>query len=59
MGSNSTQGLATLLFIVAFTCLSEAFFTGGGFMWIALFVVGFAGSAALFIKAKPWEHAER
>ena len=59
MGSNSTQGVATLLFLVAFTCLSGVFFTGGNLGLILAFVVSGVASAALFIKAKPWEHAER
>ena len=57
MGSNSTQGWAVLLFLVAFTCLSGALFAGGSLVLIALFVIGIVASAALFMKAKPWEHA--
>lgn len=59
MGSNSTQGVATLLFLVAFTCLSAALFSGGNLVLLVCFVVGAAAAIALHLKAKPWEHAER
>lgn len=49
--ANSTQGLAVLVFLVAFTCLSFALFSGSGLM-LLLFVVGLGGSLALFLKAK-------
>jgi hypothetical protein len=52
MESNSTQGLAVLLFLVAFTFLAGAFFTGGNLLFIALFLIGAALSVALFQKAK-------
>ena len=57
MGANSTQGLATLVFLAAFTCLSEALFADGSLFFFLLFVVGLAASVALFLKAKPLEHA--
>jgi hypothetical protein len=59
MGSNSTQGLAVLLFLVAFTFLSWGLFAGGNILLILLFVVVAAGSVGLFLKAKPLEHAQR
>ncbi len=49
--ANSTQGLAVLVFLVAFTCLSLGLFAGSGLM-LLLFVVGLGGSLALFLKAK-------
>ena len=57
MGSNSTQGVAILLFILAFACLAGAFFTGGSIVLLLGFLVGAAASVGLFLKAKPWEHA--
>jgi hypothetical protein len=59
MGSNSTQGWALLLFLVGFVCLAGAFFTGGSVLLVLLFFATTAGSVAMFLKAKPWEHAER
>ena len=58
MEANSTQGVALLLFLVAFTFLSGAMFTGGGILYLALFAVSLAGSIGLFLKCKPWEHME-
>ena len=59
MGANSTQGLAVLLFLVAFTFLSWGLFAGGSVLLILLFVVVAAGSVGLFLKAKPLEPAQR
>jgi hypothetical protein len=59
MGANSTQGIAILLFLVAFTFLAWSLFLGGSVLMLLMFVVAFVGSAALFMKAKPWEHAEK
>ena len=57
MGANSTQGLAILLCLVAFVFLSLAMFEGGSVLYLLLFVIGLVGSIALFLKAKPLEHA--
>jgi hypothetical protein len=59
MGANSTQGWALLLFLVGFVCLAGMFFTGGSLLLLVLFLAVTAGSVGLFLKAKPWEHAER
>jgi hypothetical protein len=59
MGANSTQGVATLLFLVGFTFLSGAMATGGGIVYLLLSAVSIAASAGLFLKCKPWEHAEK
>ena len=56
MGSNSTQGLAVLVFLVAFAFLSMGL-AGGSMLDYVVFVVGLAGSVMLFLKAKPMEHA--
>ena len=52
MGANATQGLAVLLFLVAFTLLSGAFFADGNLLLVGAFVVVAALSAVLFQKAK-------
>ena len=54
MGANSTQGLAVLLFLIAFTCLSGAFF-GGGILLFLLFLISLGASIATFLKVKPLE----
>ena len=59
MGANSTQGLATLVFLAAFTCLSGALFADGSLVLYLLFLVLTAVSVGLFLKAKPWEHMEK
>ena len=59
MGANSTQGIAVLLFLVAFTFLSGAMFTGGSILYLLLFAVSLAASIGLFLKCKPWEHMEQ
>ena len=59
MGANATQGMALLIFLLAFTCLSLSLFSGGSVIFLGLFVVGLVGCSAMFLKAKPWEHAER
>ena len=55
MGANSTQGLAVLLFLVAFTCLGWAFFAEGNLLLVLLFLVSTAASVATFMKAKQLE----
>jgi hypothetical protein len=55
MGSNSTQGWAVLILLLAFTCLSISLFQGGGLVFLFLAVVTMAGAIALFLKAKPLE----
>jgi hypothetical protein len=59
MGANSTQGVAVLLFLVAFTFLGAAMFAGGSILLIFLFLVSLAASIWLFLKCKPWEHMDR
>jgi hypothetical protein len=58
MGANSTQGFATLLFLVAFTFFGWGLFSDGSIVLLLAFVVLLGASIALFLKAKPWEHAE-
>jgi hypothetical protein len=56
MGANSTQGVAVLVFLVAFLFLGLADFTGGNMLFILLFLITLGASIALFLKAKPLEH---
>jgi hypothetical protein len=57
MGANSTQGQAILIFLLAFVFLSWSLCTGN-LLFTVVFVVGLAASVALFLKAKPLEHAD-
>ena len=59
MGANSTQGLAVLVFLVAFTFLSAAMFNDGSLLYLVLFVAAAAVSVGMFLKAKPLEHMEK
>lgn len=55
MGANPTQALGIIAMFIAFILLAGAFAGGGLLCGIgALIAVGIA--AALFMKAKPWEH---
>jgi hypothetical protein len=57
MGANPTQAVGVMLFLIAFTLLAGAF-AGGGFLFLLGFAACLAGSVAMFIKCKPWEHGE-
>jgi hypothetical protein len=59
MGANSTQGLAVLLFLLSFTFLGAALYSGGSVLYLLIFLVCFAASIAVFLKCKPWEELER
>ena len=59
MGANSTQGWAVLLFLVAFAFLGGAMFAGGNILLLLLCLVFAGASIGLFLKAKPWENAEK
>ena len=58
MGANSTQGVAIMLFLIAFTCLSLSLFNGLSIIYLLGFLVVLGAAVALFLKAKPWEHQE-
>lgn len=55
MGSNSLQGWGVLFMLVAFTALSLSMFYGGSVLWLLMFVVSFAASIGIFLKAKALE----
>ena len=58
MGSNRTQAMAVVLFLLGFVFMAMG---AAGFGGIISFVIGLAlvaGSIALFLKAKPWENQE-
>ena len=59
MGANSTQGVAVLLFLVAFMFLVWGLFAEGNLLFLLLFLVALVGSVAMFAKARPLEHAGR
>jgi hypothetical protein len=56
MGSNSLQGWALLVLIVAFTLLSISLFYEGNVVAFLLAVVTMGASIAMFLKAKPLEN---
>ncbi len=58
MGANPTQASGVALFLIAFTAIAAGLFYGGSMLWILLGIALLGGSAALFLKAKPWEHRE-
>jgi hypothetical protein len=55
VGANSQQGVALLVFLVAFTFLSVAMFYGGNIVFLVLAAVTLAASIGMFLKAKPLE----
>ena len=55
MGANSTQGLAVLTFLVAFTLAGGAMAAGGNVLLFLFALAAAAVSIGLFLKAKPWE----
>ena len=54
MGANSTQAVAIVFFLIAFTLLAGAFAGGGMLLAVAALVV-LGVSAFFFLKCKPWE----
>lgn len=55
MGSNSEQGWALTVLLLAFVCLSISLFQGGSIVFLLLAVVAMGAAIALFLKAKPLE----
>jgi hypothetical protein len=55
MGNNSTQGLAVLVLLIAFTLLSISLFYGGNIIAFLLAVAAMAAAIAMFRKAKALE----
>ena len=55
MGSHSLQGVALLVFLVAFTCLGMALFLDGSLLLVLLFLIGAGAAVALFLKAQALE----
>jgi hypothetical protein len=58
MGANSTQAQSVALFLVAFVCISAGLAADINYLWLVIGLALLAGSAALFMKCKPWEHKE-
>jgi hypothetical protein len=50
--ANSTQGLAILVFLAAFTSLGLSLFYDGSLLFGLAFLVGLGASGSLFLKAK-------
>ena len=57
MGSNPTQALGVLFFLLAFALLAGAF-AGGGMLLGLGFVLCLGASIFFFLKCKPWENKE-
>jgi hypothetical protein len=55
MGSNPTQALGIVFFLLGFVLLGLAF-AGGGFLAGIGALVLLGISAFFFMKCKPWEH---
>ena len=56
VGANRQQGVAVLVFLLAFTCLGWGMLLDGNVLLLLLFLVGLGTSIALFLKAKPLEN---
>jgi hypothetical protein len=50
--ANATQGVAILVFLLAFVLMSYGFFLGGSVVVLLLSLVVLGASLALFLKAK-------
>lgn len=55
MGANSQQGIALLVFFLAFTLASIGMLYGGSIVFLVLAAATFAASIVMFLKAKPLE----
>ena len=55
MGNNSSQGVALLVLLVAFTLLSISRFYDGSIVFLVLGLATLAGSIVMFRKVKPLE----
>jgi len=58
MGANPTQAQAIVLFLVAFTLIAIGLAADVSLISLLLGLALLAGSIALFVKCKPWEHGE-
>ena len=56
MGNNSTQGLAVLVLLVAFTLLSISMFYGRSIVLLLLSAVTMGAAITMFRKAKELEN---
>jgi len=58
MGANPTQAQAIVLFLVAFTLIAVGLAADVSLISLLLGLALLAGSIALFVKCKLWEHGE-
>jgi hypothetical protein len=58
MGANSTQAQAITVFLVAWVCIVGGLAADINYLWLIVGLVLLGGSAALFLKCKPWEEKE-
>lgn len=57
MGSNPTQAVGITIFLVAFTTIAAGL-AMGSILLLLLGLVLLGVSCGVFLKCKPWEHAE-
>ena len=58
MGANPTQAHAVALLFIALTLISAGLAQNVSVILVLLGIAALAGSIALFLKCKPWEHKE-
>jgi hypothetical protein len=58
MGSNSTQALGVIVFVLAFVMMAAGAALGGNLLLILLAVALLAASVGIFLNVKPWENRE-
>lgn len=58
MGANSTQAQAIALFLIAFICIAGGLAADVSYLWLIVGLALLGGSAAIFLKCKPWENKE-
>jgi hypothetical protein len=58
MGANPTQAQGMCLFIIAFALIAAGLAADINFLYLLTGLVSLAASIVLFLKCKPWEHAE-
>ena len=58
MGANPTQAQGVVLFLIAFVLIAAGLAEDINYLYLLIGLVLLAGSIALFLKCKPWEHNE-
>ncbi len=58
MGANATQAQGVCLFLIAFVLIAAGLAADISFLLVLLGLAVLGASIVLFMKCKPWEHAE-